>query len=253
MKNIFLFITCLLMTSLSVQAQNDTMFVMQYGNVIGFYKVSEIDSIVFYKPLTTVTDIEGNVYNTITIGPQVWMKENLKVTKYNDGTDIPWITDNTAWSTLNTPGYCWFNNDILTYKNLYGALYNWYTVNITTNGNKNICPVGWHVPTDADLTYLKDYLGGTSIAGGKLKETGISHWNDPNTGADNSSKFTALPGGYRHSNATFNSTGITGNFWSSTEHLGSYGIYWYLQNNITDFIGTFATKELGVSVRCIKD
>lgn len=256
MKNVLIFLMTTMMFIGITQAQNDTMYIMQSGKVVGFYKVSDVDSVIFYKPAilaNTVIDIDGNIYNTVTIGTQVWMKENLKVTKYSDGTDIPWVTDATAWSILTTPGYCWYNNDIVTNKNLFGALYNWYALNTTTNGGKNVCPAGWHVPVDAELTYLSDYLGGTSVAGGKLKEVGTTLWDNPNTDADNSSNFTALPSGYRHANGSYQSVGITSNFYSSSEDINSYAIYWYLQNNLPDFFDTFTTKGFGFSVRCIQD
>jgi uncharacterized protein (TIGR02145 family) len=102
---------------------------------------------------TAVTDKDGNVYHTVTIGTQTWMVENLKTTKYNDGTAIPFITDNSAWANLTTPGYCWYNNDSTTYKNMYGALYNWYAVS-----TGNLAPKGWHVATDAEWTTLQNYL-----------------------------------------------------------------------------------------------
>lgn len=116
----------------------------------------------------TVTDIDGNVYNTVEIGTQQWMAENLKVTS-NEGTAIPLVTDGIGWNNLTTPGYCWYNNDNTTYGDVYGALYNWYGVNAG-----NFCPVGWHVPTDAEWTVLNDYLGGSSVAGGKLKASILS-------------------------------------------------------------------------------
>jgi uncharacterized protein (TIGR02145 family) len=153
-----------------------------YGNEIGFTT---------YKS-DAITDADGNYYNIVTIGTQTWMAENLETTKYNDGNNIPNISDNVAWSNLTTPGYCWYNNDDSTYKNLYGALYNWYTVN-----RGKLCPIGWHVPTDAEWTTLTTYLGGESVAGGRLKETGTMHWVSPNVGAINETGFTALPGSCR--------------------------------------------------------
>ena len=239
-----------------LQAQNDTVYVMHNGNVVFFSKVSQVDSVIFYKPknlASTAIDIDGNIYNTITIGTQIWLKENLKTTKYSDGTAIPWVTDDKAWGSLSTPGYCWYNNDIVTNKDTNGAMYNWYSVNITTNGNKNVCPSGWHVPSNEDFTYLSDYLGGASISGGKLKEIGTIHWNDPNTGANNSSYFTAYPSGLRHISGSYQGMGVYGNFWTSSEDINSLGIYWYLQNNYADFFGTSTYKSLGLSVRCIKD
>ncbi|MBI5010148.1 MAG: fibrobacter succinogenes major paralogous domain-containing protein, partial [Bacteroidia bacterium] len=137
-----------------------------------------------------VSDIDGNVYQTVTIGTQVWMKENLKTTKLNDGIALPNVIDNAAWAALTTTGYCWYNNDATTYKSTYGALYNWYAVN-----TGKLCPIGWHVPSDDEWTLLTTFRGGYSVAGGKLKETGTLHWTSPNTGATNETGFTALPGG----------------------------------------------------------
>ena len=139
----------------------------------------------------TVVDIDGNVYNTVTIGTQVWMVENLKTTKYRNGDAIPNVTGNASWVALSTGAYCWYNNDAATYKATYGALYNWYAV----GDSRNIAPSGWHVATDSEWTTLSTFLGGESIAGDKLKEIGTSHWLSPNTGATNSNGFTAFPGG----------------------------------------------------------
>ena len=137
--------------------------------------------------VTTVIDVENNVYNTVIIGTQTWMQENLKTTKYRNGTAIPNITDDTAWTTQTTGAYCWYNNDIANKTN-YGAFYNYYTV----VDSRNLCPTGWHVPTDAEWTILTTYLGGASIAGIKMKAT--TFWASSNTGTVNSSGFTAFPG-----------------------------------------------------------
>lgn len=196
----------------------------------------------------TVTDIDGNVYNTVTIGTQIWMVENLKVTKYNNGTAIPLITDGAAWTSLTTPGYCWYNNDYTTYGSVYGALYNWHTVN-----TGNLCPIGWHVPTDAEWTTLTDYLGGLSIAGGKLKETGTSHWAIPNTGATNESGFTALPGGWRGYDGSFHDITYTGYWWSSTQNGSSAWERELYQGNATVSRNGSNSKFVGFSVRCKKD
>ena len=136
--------------------------------------------------------MDGNTYNTIMIGTQTWMKENLKTTTFNDGTSIPLETDATKWAALTSSGYCYYNNDEATYKDTYGVLYNWYTVN-----TGKLCPSGWHIPIEADWTNLTTFLGGENGAGGKLKESGTSHWINPNSGATNETKFTALPGGER--------------------------------------------------------
>jgi len=195
-----------------------------------------------------VTDIENNVYKTVKIGSQVWMAENLKTTKYNDGTTIPNVADNATWEALTTGAYCWYNNDAATYKAIYGALYNWHSV----NSNK-LAPKGWHVPTDAEWTILTTYLGGESIAGGKLKETGTSHWGNPNTGATNETGFTAVPAGAREPNGPFDSVGGYELLWSSNEENTYFAwgrkMYWnYSKVGRQDF-----TKLCGLSVRCIKD
>lgn len=141
----------------------------------------------------TVKDIDGNQYQTVKIGSQVWMKENLKVTRYRNGDPIPRVTVNSEWVDLATGAYCACYNDEGTTAFTYGYLYNWYAV----DDRRNLAPAGWHVPTDAEWQILMDYLGGEILAGGKLKETGTSHWASPNTGATNESGFTARPGGIR--------------------------------------------------------
>ena len=195
---------------------------------------------------TTVTDTDGNVYYTIKIGIQTWMVENLKTTKYNDGTAIPNVTDRSAWAVLTTPAYCWYN-DIATNKATYGMLYNWYVVSTS-----KLCPTGWHVPTDAEWSTLTTYLG-ESVAGGKLKETGTTHWNSPNTGADNSSGFTALPGGIRNGNGTFDYIGYYGSWWSSSEFNRTRA--WHRYVGYTDRCVSRTVNDSceGLSVRCLRD
>lgn len=192
-------------------------------------------------------DIDGNIYNTVTIGTQVWMKENLKVTSFNDGTPIPLITDNTEWRILSSPGYCWYKNDEAAYAGTYGALYNWYTV------SNNLCPVGWHVPSDKEWTTLTDFLVDEKVAGGKLKETGTTHWLSPNTGATNETDFTALPGGYCNFNGEYNFISSYGYWWSATQVNSTYS--WPRSipySNITvDRLPN--DKRNGMSVRCVKD
>lgn len=175
------------------------------------------DDMTFATTITGITgtlnDINGNIYHSIGIGYQMWMVENLRTTLFNDNTAIPLVTDITAWNNLSSPGYTWYNNDEANFNTTYGAMYNWYAVN-----TGKLCPSGWHIPTDAEWTTLLSFLGGESIAGGKLKETGIAHWLNPNVGATNETGFTALPGGDRNSNGTFYSIGEQGNWWSSTEN-----------------------------------
>lgn len=195
-----------------------------------------------------VTDIEGNVYRTLAIGKQVWMVENLKTTKYNDGTSIPLVTGNPYWSDLTTPGYCWYYNDAAYYKDSYGALYNWFTIN-----TGKLCPTGWHVPTDAEWTVLTDNLGGEDLAGGKLKESGTTHWITPNVGATNKSGFKALPGGYHASDGSFYDSRFYGYFWSASES-GNYSAYFRLMYHFFSSVQrNYFTKQNGLSVRCISD
>jgi uncharacterized protein (TIGR02145 family) len=207
-----------------------------------------------FTTFVQVTDKDGNVYNgALMADKHFWMIENLKTTKYNDNSTIPLVTDASAWAALTTPAYCWYNNDAATYKATYGALYNWYTVDATSNGGKNVCPTGWHVPTDAEWTTLTTYFGGESIAGGELKETGTTHWTTPNTGATNEMGFTALPGGYRDSYGTYYYIGDNGVWWSSTE--ASTAVAWdrYMNYNLTDVNRNINNKQDGFSVRCVRD
>jgi uncharacterized protein (TIGR02145 family) len=197
-----------------------------------------------------VTDLEGNIYSTVKIGKQTWMAENLKSTRYNDGTAIPLITDSNVWvEQLMEPGYCWYHNDEVTYKNTYGALYKHNTLQTS-----NICPTGWHVPNDDEWDTLLLKLDpnalpfyGSSIAGGKLKEAGTIHWLSPNTGATNETGFTALPGGYRYHDGTFVKIGQTGVWWSYNLSKRSMS---YNDSNVSFAEGA---EGSGYSVRCIKD
>jgi uncharacterized protein (TIGR02145 family) len=225
------------------------MFIHQKGKIITTIAVEEIDSIIFYPAPgeDTLTDIEGNVYNTVTIGDQIWMKENLKTTQFNDGKVIPLVTDKSDWENLRTPGYCWYENS----KSIgatYGALYNWYTVN-----TGKLCPGGWHVPIDEEWTILTSYLGGEDVAGRKLKESGTNHWESPNTGATNESGFTGLPGGYRNYNGNFDNIVLFGYWWSATGNEAAYAWNRYMNYNYAIVYRYSRHKEVGFSIRCIKD
>ena len=200
---------------------------------------------------TLLSDADGNLYNTVLIGNQVWMAQNLKTTQYNGGTPIPNVTSAGAWIALTTPAYCWYENEEATYKPLYGALYNWYAVN-----TGNLCPTGWRVPTDDDWTVLTTFLGGVSVAGGKLKEAGLTHWLAPNTGATNETGFTALPGGYRYRlDGAFNDAGKLSYWWSSTEYIYDAGKAYFreLFNDQASVFGEGAFKTAGKYVRCLKN
>ena len=194
-----------------------------------------------------ITNIDGNVYHTVTIGTQTWMVENLKTTKFNDGTSIPVITDGYQWTNLSTPGMSWVYNDSGN-KDLYGGMYNFFAV--STN---KLAPVGWHVPTETDWIYLSTYLGGFNKSGSELKETGTTHWNFSNSDATNSTGFTALPGGYRSfTSGDYNTVGTWGCWWSSTM---SDGNAWrvILTNTSSAFDFKQDILKYGFSVRCIKD
>lgn len=195
-----------------------------------------------------VLDTDGNIYHTVVIGNQVWIVENLKTTRYNDGTSIPLVTGNTEWINLTTPGYCWYDNDI-TNKETYGAFYNWYAVQ--TN---KICPAGWHVPSDSEWTALTDFLGGESTAGGKLKEAGTMHWDSPNTGATDESGLTLLPGGFRGAQGVCYHIGYWGQFWTSTSPFESVAYYRMMaadSETVDNGKGNAIQRLCGLSVRCV--
>lgn len=207
-----------------------------------------------------VIDIDGNIYQTLKIGDQWWMAENLKVTHYRNGEPIPHVTDNSAWTGLSTGAYCNYDNNedhVVT----YGRLYNWYTV----VDSRNIAPEGWHVPTDTEWKQLEMYLGMSQAEadatgyrgtdeGGKLKEVGTTHWNSPNAGATNESSFTALPGGFRnYEYGSYFGIGNDGIFWSSTEYTDEWKWYRRLYYNYSVVTRDNCSKRYGFSVRCVRD
>jgi uncharacterized protein (TIGR02145 family) len=194
-----------------------------------------------------VKDQDANIYKTVKIANQTWMSENLKTTKFNDGTPIPLARENTTWLGLTSPAYCWYDNDS-TYKDIYGALYNGYAVN-----TGKLCPLGWHVSSDAEWSALVTFLGGENIAGGKLKEKGISHWSGTNPGATNESGFTALPGGSRYTNGFFFTIKNLGYWWTSIESKTLNGWYRSLYNRNNSVSRNFYDLTNGFSVRCVKD
>jgi len=199
--------------------------------------------------LTPAVDYDGNLYPVVQIGQQMWMAENLKTTRYNDGSVIPFAPDKATWEVLATGQcYCWYNDSKETYKNPYGALYNWHTIN-----SGKLCPSGWHVPDNDDWTTLVNFLGGEAAAGGKLKETGTAHWNSPNTGATNESGFTALPGGFRFGHGLFDGFGWHCIFWSSTEYNSDYA-WGYAVTFDNNSVGKGGNNKMeGFSIRCIRD
>jgi uncharacterized protein (TIGR02145 family) len=217
------------------------------GSDVSFKTTDTSYVVIDFNPDLTydsIYDSEGNKYRTIQIGTQTWMAENLRSTRFNDGTDIPFVADVTAWSYLTTPGYCWYNSDSIG----YGTLYNWYTVN-----TGKLCPEGWHVPSDEEWTTLTDYLGGKSVAGAKLREEGTSHWLSPNTGATNEIGFTALPTGYRSYSGVFSSITKYGFWWSSTEWSSSSSWYRDVYYGYISVDRSNSNKKSGANIRCLKD
>jgi uncharacterized protein (TIGR02145 family) len=197
-------------------------------------------------------DGDGNHYPVTTIGTQMWMAENLKTTSYQNGDPIPNITEGPVWINLTTGGYCAYGNNSSNPSD-YGYLYNWFAVDDT----RDVCPAGWHVPQDSQWSVLTDHLGGQSVAGGKLKETGTAHWKSPNTGATNLYGFSAVGGGYRwHNSDAFSSINALGYWWSSTEGgTNATSTAWIRRmhdhNIAVDRINY--DKRYGFSVRCLKD
>lgn len=201
------------------------------------------------KTYGTMTDQQGNVYKTIVIGTQEWMAENLKVSHYRNGNPIPLITNSSIWAQLNTGATCWYNNDSVTYNCPYGKLYNWYAV----ADQRNVCPTGWHVPSDAEWTTLTTFLGGELVAGGKMKSTGTQYWTSPNSDADNSSGFSGLPGGLRYFAGALDDIGYNGYWWSSSQFNGNSAWYRGLYYGLSTVGRTNFNKLSGFSVRCLKD
>ena len=197
----------------------------------------------------SVTDVDGNSYATVQIGRQCWTQSNLRVSKYRDGDNITNITTpNSSWENTTSGAWCNYDNNASN-GTTYGKLYNWYAV----NDSRGLCPTGWHVPSDAEWTTLTTHLGGTSVSGGKMKSTGTTLWISPNTGATNSSGFTGLPGGLRFNTGGFNSVGVYGLWWSSSDAGSGHAWYRFLTFSNAIVNRTFNVHRLGFSVRCARD
>ena len=253
MKHLYLLLSLFLVAISQGQTQ-DSLYVWKAGQLVikQSIKPSDMDSITFKRPLVNLPQV--------TICSQTWATRNLDVTTYSDGTIIPQVTDPTAWANLTTGAWCYYNNDPANGA-VYGKLYNWYaTAGIYDAASlanpalrKKLAPTGWHVPTDAEWTTLTTCLGGETIAGGKMKETGTAHWQSPNQDATNSSGFTGLPGGCRNNDGTFDGIGDGGNWWSSSENFTTFAWYRYL-NYSAGFASRYVSnKEFGFSVRCLRD
>jgi uncharacterized protein (TIGR02145 family) len=235
------------------------------GILVGLLLKNGIDSteLIGAGLIGTLSDIDNNEYNWVKIGSQIWMAENLKINKLNDNTPILRITDEIEWSNLSSPAYCWYHNDSSENANTYGALYNWYTVN-----TGNLCPTGWHVPSDAEWTILTEYLAnngygyegsGDDIAKSMAATYGwFPYFSDPgDVGNDqesnNSSGFTALPGGYRTAFGVYFHSSDAASWWTSTEQSSNNAWGRSMSNNWSTLPGLYGDKRFGYFVRCIKD
>jgi len=233
-----------------------------YGDEISFTTSQMVIAPINFSPSViygSMTDQDGNIYNTLKIGTQVWMAENLKTTKYRNGDPVPNITNTDQWEKLRTGAYCDYVN-CSKFSDTYGHLYNWYAIEAG-----NLCPTGWHVPSAAEWDLLIDYLGGQSYAGAKLKESGNAHWNSGSEGATNASGFTALPGGIREMASFldgdlsyyYKSLSYVSNWWTSTavplpnDYLLT-ARHCELQLDNTVFTWNLF-RNAGCSVRCVKD
>ena len=222
-------------------------------------RIAQGNKVIYWDVLQSNEKLVGNAFvfkvkvkedskeiKSVRIGNQVWMAENLNVDHYQNGDAIPEVKDADQWSMLYSGAWCYYDNDIANGK-VYGKLYNWYAV----KDSRGLCPTGWHVPSDVEWTALENYLGGKEVAGGKMKS--ISGWNAPNTGATNSSGFTALPCGYRDPNGTYYGIGDGGDWWSSTGNDSNLAWYRDLFYNGSDVARYLNNKHYGFSVRCVRD
>ena len=247
MKTKLYFFALTVVSAIGMQAQT-IMNIHQSNGTILQIPLNTIDSITYTTPVTGVT-FNGYTYSSIVLGNgQEWMAENLRTTSYANGDPIPNITDATQWSNLTTGAWVHYNNDSQ-YENPFGKLYNWYTV----NDSRNVCPLGWHVPSDTEWTALSDYLGGEAVAGGKMKSTGTQYWLSPNTDATNESGFSGLPGGYLVSNGSFGGFNSTSGFWSATEFSTDNAWVRGLNYNSGLITRFDFTKAVGLRVRCLRD
>lgn len=230
----------------------DTFFyyIEMMGGFINYYadKTEELEKMLLESGQYKISDIDGNLYRIVKIGEQYWMAENLKTTRFNDGSQIPFVPDDIEWQSLSTGAFCWYNNEMNLYAPIYGALYNLYSVQ-----SEKICPEGWHVSSFDEWAELCDFIGGFAEAGGKLKEISITHWQNPNTGATDSYKFTARPGGFRGNDGRYYEIGDYGYWWGP--HYNDNGVY---QNFIMGYNSLIvfsysSDPKNGYSVRCVKD
>lgn len=213
-------------------------------------KKPDIDKLtVFSCGASKVSDVNNNSYNTIIIGKQCWMQSNLKVSNYRNGAGILTGLSDGAWANTTKGAYAFYANSNAN-DAIYGKLYNWYAVK-----DGQLCPTGWHVPSEAEWTTLITYLGGENVAGGKMKSIGTTYWNSPNTGATNVSGFSVLPGGNRYSDGSFDFISYRAFFWTATQIDYNSKFAWgrYLGFNFGNVDRYNNSKSFGASVRCLRD
>jgi len=245
--------------SVAISNANTNTNLSAAGLVDGTYKAYAVDAEnnLSDASLDNVTigglvDIDGNVYRTVVIGTQHWMAVNLKVTKYRNGVDIYHITNNDNWTSNTNGAYGYYDNNTAN-RDTYGMLYNWHAVD--NSSSRYICPQGWHVPNADEYDVLSTYLGGNSVAAGKIKEPGTEHWQNPNTGADNatSSGFNALGAGYRLNNGNYGYLKQTFVFWTVSSASNSNAHYRAGSNSSGSLTASSFNKAAGFSVRCLED
>lgn len=237
-------------------AQRDSITNPATGLIIFCIDCDELEVFngIVWKNMSGTAACVSSTLPFIKICDQIWMPKNLDVSKYRNGENIPQVTDPSVWESLTIGAWCWYNNDSTTYAATYGKLYNWYAV----NDARGLAPAGWHIPSDAEWTKLIDTcLGGSGIAGGKMKtigtiQAGTGLWNSPNTAATNSSGFAGIPGTARI-NGTFNNIGDQGVWWSSTAYNTALAGYRFLYYNYANANGNTILKTYGLSVRCVRD
>lgn len=230
--------------NLSVSATGDTLYISK-GNWVIVPGISNANN----GNGNTIQDGDGNSYGYVVIGSQTWFSSNLKTTKYANGDPIPNVTNNSQWSNLTSGAWAHYSNNSQ-YDNQFGKLYNWYAV----NDSRNVCPTGWHVPSDSDWTVLETHLGGQPVAGGKLKSTQVPlDWSTPNTGATNSEGFNAQGGGYRLVDGSFDYIKSHGYWWSSTSYSTTDAWRRSFMYNSSGSIRNALDKNMGFSIRCVKD
>lgn len=236
-------------------SQVDSVYIVKGDSIMAVYATTDLDSVVFYRPNvssentnnTILTDIDGNVYTSVTIGTQEWMAENLRTSKYTDGTVIPNVTDSALWGNLTTGAWSHNNNDSQ-YDSTFGKLYNWYAVE-----TGKLCPTGWHVPTHSEWTTLTDYLSTNGYSGEEGTALKANYgWNGSGNGS-NDYGWNGLAGGGRVDNGHFHNIGISNDLWSSSEYSEGRAWYRYLVYSDAYVHVVHSDNKSGLSVRCLKD